>query len=437
MRRPFFVSRLLYWAMAENNSFRRFSLDNGIRLLTERMEHVRSVTLGIWVNAGARDETAALNGISHFLEHMHFKGTRTRTAVEIANAIDAVGGELNAFTSREGTTYYVKILDSRLDIGIDILSDILLNSTYPEAEIEKERDIIIDEIRMSEDTPDDYVHDLFNKTIWGDDGPGRGVLGTPETVASIGRPELAAFASERYRPHGIVISAAGRFDAEALASRLNACFGQMETGVQPPARLPSAPFGNRFSLTQRDTAEAHICIGVEGIRADDPDRYALSVLNTIFGGGTSSSLFQEIREKRGLAYSVYSYLSAYTDTGLFGVYAGVDPRKAAEVSRLVLAEFARIPKTLDSASVSLAKEQLKGNLILGLESTSSRMNQMARNEIYLGRHFTLEDILERIDAVTVDNVSHVAERLVRPDRLAMTVLGPVTDRDIAPEVMTF
>jgi predicted Zn-dependent peptidase len=401
------------------------------------MEHVRSVTLGIWVNAGARDETAALNGISHFLEHMHFKGTRTRTAVEIANAIDAVGGELNAFTSREGTTYYVKILDTRLDIGIDILSDILLHSTYPEAEIEKERDIIIDEIRMSEDTPDDYVHDLFNKTIWGDDGPGRSVLGSPETVGAIGRAELAAFVGERYRPHGIVISAAGRFDPDALASRLNACFGRMEAGPQPPARPPSSPFGNRFSLTRKDTAEAHICIGVEGIRADDPDRYALSVLNTIFGNGTSSRLFQEIRERRGLAYSVYSYLSAYCDTGLFGVYAGVDPRKAAEVSRLVLAEFARLPENMDSASVSLAKEQLKGNLILGLESTSSRMNQMARNEIYLGRHFTLEDILERIEAVTVDNVRLVAERLVRPDRLAMTVLGPVTDSDIAPEVMTF
>jgi len=416
--------------------FKKYTLDNGIRVLTESMDHVRSVTLGVWVNVGARDETPQQSGISHFLEHMHFKGTQARSAKDIANAIDSVGGELNAFTSREGTTYYTKILDQQLDMGVDLLSDILLSSTFMEEEIEKEKNVIAEEIKMVEDTPDEYIHDLFNQTLWGKRGLGASVLGSPETVMSTDRSKLLKYVAGYYRPDNIVVAAAGRIDPDQLVERLNKTLGKIQKTDVPERELQQ--WGSeKLVVKTKDLAEVHVCLGVKGVACDDPDRYALYVLNTVFGSGMSSRLFQEIREKRGLTYSIYSFISSYQDTGLFAAYAGTSPQHVTEVIRLVINEMAMLRNGVDEETLLRTKEQLKGNLILGLESTSARMSQMARNEINFGRHFTLEDIISKINAVSETDVKKIAERLILEDNLVMTLLGPVSSADTLSGLMKF
>jgi predicted Zn-dependent peptidase len=399
----------------------------------EPFSTVHSVALGIWVKVGSRYETAANNGISHFLEHMFFKGTRKRTTRDIAVEIDSIGGDLNAFTSRENTAFYIKVLDEYIDKGIELLSDIFVNSTFPEDEIEKEKKIIKEEIKMVEDTPDDYIHDLFNETVWGREGLGQSILGRRETIAAFGREDILGHIRKYYGTKDIVISCAGNFVPEHLVKALGRSFGRLRHGTEPKKGIPPE-FLRNVRVHTKEMAEAHICIGVPALSQTSDERYAFFLLNTILGAGVSSRLFQEIREKRGLAYSVYSYTSSYLDTGLWGVYAGVSRKKVAETAELIVSEMLGLTETLTAAELDRAKKHLKGNLILGLESTNSRMNNIARQEIYFGRYISPEEIIKAVDLVNISQLKELSSRLIRKDSFAATAYGPV-QKDVLDGVL--
>jgi predicted Zn-dependent peptidase len=409
--------------------FKKEHLSNGIPVVMEQLKNMRSVSLGIWVKVGSRHEEPYKNGISHFLEHMFFKGTVKRTAKDIAVEIDSLGGELNAFTSKESTTFYVKILDEYLEKGIDLVSDIFLHSTFPEEDIEKEKRIIKEEIKLVEDTPDDYIHDLFNQTIWGHNGLGQAVLGRRETVKSFTREDIISHIRKYYGTKDVVISCAGNFEHESLVSILNKSLGNLRRGSEPEKGAPPY-FENKVEVFHKELSEAHLCIGVEGIPQTSEDRYSLYVLNTIFGAGVSSRLFQEIREKRGLAYSIYSFVSSYYDTGIWGVYAGVSRKKVGEVADLILKEMRDLKSTLTEVELQRAKNHLKGNIVLGLESTSSRMTNIARQEIYHGRYYSPKEIMKEVDSITLSYIQALAEKLIKQGKFSLTVYGPVYERDL-------
>ncbi|MEJ2181970.1 MAG: pitrilysin family protein [Nitrospirota bacterium] len=404
--------------------FSKKALDNGVLVVMEQIRNVRSVALGIWVQVGSRHEPRERNGISHFLEHMFFKGTEKRTALDIAVDMDSLGGELNAFTSKESTTFYVKVLDEYLGRGVELLGDIFLGSTFPEEEIEREKSVVGEEIKMVEDTPDDYVHDLFNRSVWGEDGLGQAVLGTRDTVGGFSRENILEHIKNSYGTGNIVVACAGHFDEDALMENLNRALDGIGLGPKPQTgALPV--FRPRESVHEKDLSEVHICMGVKALPQPSEERYHLLLLNTILGGGVSSRLFQEIREKRGLAYSVYSFLSMYGDTGLWGVYAGTGEEHAQEVVEHTAREFRSLAQTVTKQELERAKAQVKGNLILGLESTSRRMQNIAIQQIYYGRYYSPGEILKKIDAVTLEEVRHLAGRLASDGEVALTVLGPV------------
>lgn len=404
--------------------FEKHYLDNGIPLVVERIRNIHSVSLGIWVRVGSRYEPPEKNGISHFLEHMFFKGTRKRSARDIAVDIDSIGGDLNAFTSRETTTFYIKVLDEYLDRGIDLLTDIFLHSTFPEADIEKEKSIIKEEIKMVEDTPDDYIHDLFYETVWGRSGIGQPVLGRRETIKSFTGDDLTGHIRKYYGTKDTVIACAGNFDSEKLLHTLNHLLGSLRRGSEP--RKGETPvFKAGTDVFTKDLSEVHSVIGVKGLPQGSPDRYALYLINAIMGAGVSSRLFQEIREKRGLAYSIYSFIASYLDTGLWGVYAGCARKRVVEVIELIAKEMKELNDTITDAELQRAKDQIKGNLILGLESSSSRMQNIARQEIYYGRNFSTEEIIREIDRVSMKQVKELIEKLFGNGRAALTVFGPV------------
>ncbi len=409
--------------------FKKEHLSNGIPVVMEQLKNMRSVCLGIWVKVGSRHEEPHKNGISHFLEHMFFKGTIKRTAKDIAVEIDSLGGELNAFTSKESTTFYVKVLDEYLEKGIDLLSDIFLHSTFPEEDIEKEKRIIKEEIKLVEDTPDDYVHDLFNQTIWGHNGLGQPVLGRRETVKSFTREDIISHIRKYYGTKDVIVSCAGNFEYESLISLLNKSLGSLRRGSEPEKGAPPY-FENRVEVFHKELSEAHLCIGVEGIPQTSEDRYSLFVLNTIFGAGVSSRLFQEIREKRGLAYSIYSFVSSYYDTGIWGVYAGVSRKRVGEVAGLIVKELHDLKSTLTEVELQRAKNHLKGNIVLGLESTSSRMTNIARQEIYHGRYYSPKEIMKEVDSITLGYIQTLAEKLIKQGRFSLTVYGPVYEKDL-------
>ena len=395
------------------------------------MEQVRSSSsfiLGIWVKVGARHETAEKIGISHFLEHMFFKGTKKRAARDIAVDIDSLGGDLNAFTSREQTAYYVKVLDEYHDRGIELLTDVFLHSTYAEEEIEKEKGVIKEEIKMIEDTPDDYIHDLFSKAVWGETGLGQPVLGRRDTIKEITRNDLVSHVRKYYGTADTVISCAGNFDADYVMGRLNHFFGSLRSGTEPKTISPTV-FGNGIVVHNKDLSEAHLCIGIEGLPYSSEERFTISLLNTILGASVSSRLFQEIREKKGYAYSIYSYLSSYLDTGYWAVYAGTGRKKAAIVAELIIKEMKGLHATLTGEEFRRAKDQLKGNLVLALESTSSKMQSIARQEIYYGRHYTQHEIMSKIEEVSLDQAKELAEKLISCRPMAFTALGQVDDAD--------
>lgn len=408
--------------------FTKRHLENGIPVVMEQLKNFRSFILGIWVKVGSRNETPDKNGISHFLEHMFFKGTKKRTATEISIDIDSLGGELNAFTSRENTAFYVKVLDEYIDKGVELLSDIFLHSQFLEEEIEKEKGVIKEEIKLVEDTPDDYIHDLFSRTIWGDKGLGQPVLGKRETIKGFTRDDLINHVKKYYGTKDTVIACAGNFDPDHVIDLLNHYLGNLRRGSEPELFSPPL-FNSEIAVYTKDLSEVHICIGVEGLPFASKDRYTLAVLNTIVGAGVSSRLFQEIREKKGYAYSIFSFVSAYIDTGFWAVYAGTGRKKATMVAEMIINEMKHLSETLTETELKRAKDQLKGNLILGLESTGSRMQSIARQEIYYGRYFSQKEIMKEIDAVTLGQARSLSKKLINDGKMSMTVLGPVKGED--------
>ncbi|MEK6581554.1 MAG: pitrilysin family protein [Nitrospirota bacterium] len=409
--------------------FKKIHLENGIPVVMEQIKDVRSVALGIWVKVGSRNEPPDKNGISHFLEHMFFKGTQKRSAKDIAIDTDSIGGDLNAFTSRESTTFYIKVLDEYFEKGNELLSDIFLHSAFPENDVEKEKGIIKEEIKMVEDTPDDYIYDLFNLAIWGDEGIGQAVLGKRSTIKTFKREDLLSHIKKYYGTKDTVMACAGNFEFDKLIDMLNHSFGSLRRGSEP--EKGKAPvFNNKVTVHNKELSEAHICIGVEGIPVASDDRYVLFLLNTILGAGVSSRLFQEIREKRGLVYSIYSYISAYLDTGVWAVYAGTGRKRVAQVMELIVKEMRELADNMTEIELERAKAQLKGNLILGLESTSSRMQNIARQEIYYGRYYSPSELIKDINAVDLKRVKELSKRLMSQNAFAVTVLGPVNEGDI-------
>jgi predicted Zn-dependent peptidase len=398
-------------------------LPNGIRVITEMMPHVRTASLGVWVATGSRYEAASVHGISHFLEHLFFKGTHTRSALDIAQAVDALGGQMNAFTDKEHTCFFVKVLANHLPTVVELTADMLLNSAFDPDAIERERQVITEEIKMYEDSPDELVQDIVTQTIWNGHPLGRPVIGTRKAVSRLGREDFVRYVAERYRADNLVVCVAGNVEHDAVVELIGRHLGRWNgrTTDQPteaPALSPTV------SLRVKDIEQVHLCLATEGRAQADDDLYALEVLDNILGGGMSSRLFHEIREKRGLVYSISSYAASYREGGLFVVYAAMSPETGPEVVRLTFDEIARFPKTLEPAEVERAKESLKGNVMLGLESTGSRMSKLARSELYYGRQITLDEIIQRLDAVTVDAVRRMASSVFEPDKLAMAAIGP-------------
>jgi predicted Zn-dependent peptidase len=409
--------------------FKKEVLENGIPVVMEQIRGVRSVSLGIWVKVGSRNESPQQNGISHFLEHMFFKGTKKRTATDIAVAIDSLGGDLNAFTSKEGTTFYIKVLDEHLEKGVGLLSDVFLRSVFPEDEIEREKGVINEEINMVEDTPDDYIHDLFSSSIWGTEGLGQPVVGKKTTVKSLTRDDLLGHIRKYYGTSDTIVACAGNFDADKLLGMLEKNLGRLRRGSVPETK-PAPAFKPSTQVVGRDLSEVHVCLGIKGISQASPDRYGVLLLNAALGGGVSSRLFQEIREKRGLVYTVYSFLSSYIDTGLWGVYAGTGKKHVNTVIEKTLEELYGLHQNITGDELQRAKDQIKGSLVLGLESTSRRMQSLATQLIYYGRYFSPTELMKSIDAVTLKDAKELAEKLTSEGGTALTIYGPFDKKSL-------
>jgi predicted Zn-dependent peptidase len=398
-------------------------LPNGVRVLSEELADLSSVTVGIWVENGSRYESGEQAGISHFLEHLFFKGTEKRTASQIAEEIDGVGGVINAFTTKEYTCYYAKVLPEYLPLALDVLGDIFLHSRFAEEEIDRERSVILQEISQAEDTPDDYVHDLFGLAFWPGHPLSRPVAGSAATVGPLRREHFLRFLEARYRPDRVILSAAGRVRHDELVEVAERTFGGLRGSSAADQRQPPEPRAG-FSVHAKALEQVHICLGSPGLAQGDPDRYAAHVLNQALGGGMSSRLFQEVRERRGKAYTVYSFLPSFHDGGYLGVYVGTSPEWAREVIEVIQEEAGKLAaEGLGPEELARTRTQIKGSLLLGLETSDSRMGRIARNEIYFQRDVTLEEIAKAVDAVTNEHVVRVARRIFRPGTLAVTVLG--------------
>lgn len=400
----------------------------GLTVVTERMPDVRSVAVGFWIGTGSRDEEAPVAGASHFLEHLLFKGTDDRSARQIAEAIDEVGGDINAFTTKEYTAFYLRVLSDALDIGLDILSDIMWQPAFRPDEVEAERHVILEEILMRGDEPADLVHEVLAEALYPGHPLGRDVLGEESTVAALPRQDIAAFHAAHYRPGNIVLAAAGDLDDDALLAGIERRFTGGPGGVAPVRVAPDAP-PRPLAVVTRPTEQAHLCVGVKGIDRDDDDRYALSVVNHVLGGGMSSRLFQEIREERGLAYSVYSYRASYEGTGNLAVYAGTAPSHAKEVLGLIHAELDRLlDRGITTRELVMAKTHLKGSLALSLEDSGARMSRLGRSQLVHGAVPTLADMDQRLDAVELADIDRVIARVLSQPRVVAAV-GPFGDQD--------
>jgi predicted Zn-dependent peptidase len=398
------------------------TLDNGLRVASDPMDTVETVSVGVWIEAGARDEDAAVNGASHLIEHMVFKGTERRDARAIAEEIEAVGGHLNAHTSREYTAYYAKVLKDDAGLAVDILADIVQNAKLDPEELERERAVVIQEIMQSHDTPDDIVFDRFQETAFPRQPIGRSVLGTADLIRSIPREALVAYVNAHYRASGIVLAAAGRIEHDRLVELADDAFRGLKAGDEK-AREPAVYVGGDCR-ENRDLEQAHIILGFEGLAYRDPDFYALSVLSTLLGGGMSSRLFQEIREKRGLVYSIYSFPSSFIDGGVFGIYAGTGENEVAELVPLVCAEMVKVTSDVTEAEVARARAQLKSSILMSLESTSARCEQLARQLVVFGRPLTLSEVVDKVASVDIAAVRRVAGRLIEGP-VTLTGLGPL------------
>jgi predicted Zn-dependent peptidase len=410
--------------MNTERNIRRTVLPSGLIVLTERMEHVRSVAMGVWMRAGSRHEVPELNGISHFVEHMVFKGTKSRSAQRIAREVDAIGGNLDAFTGKETVCFNIKILDEHVTTALDVLSDLVLNPVFAAEEIARERGVILEEIKMDEDSPDTLVHEIFTQNFWKGHPLGKPILGTRETVRSFEQNTLLRFFEQRFQAGNMVFSAAGNIEHDGFVELVARYFSSLAPGSAlsdsaAPTVTPRIHLRNKKSLEQ-----VQLCLGVPAPPIADESRYATLLLNTILGGGMSSRLFQTVREERGLVYAIYSDLAPYRDTGSLCVYAGTSSDRALQVIDLVMEEFRRLKtEPLQPGELRRAQDQLKGNLLLSLESSMSRMSNLARQQMYFERFFGLNEILDRVEAVTEEQVMEMASNLFHPDRVALTLLG--------------
>jgi predicted Zn-dependent peptidase len=399
-------------------------LPNGLTVITEEMQHIRSISVGIWVKSGSRDEDPQWNGISHFIEHMVFKGTKHRTAEDIARQVDSIGGNMDAFTAKECICFNVKVLDEHLPIAMDVLSDLVLNPIFDAKDIGRERGVILEEIKMDEDNPDYLVHEIFTQNFWKDHPLGKPILGTKETVKKFEQPVVFDFYGQRFNPGNLIIAAAGNIDQQHFVDLVTRHFQHMQPSTnghhsQAPKIVPRIIMRNKKSLEQ-----VQICIGVPCHPIAHEKRYASYILNTVLGGGMSSRLFQNIRERQGLVYAIYSDLSPYRDTGCLGVYAGTSRESAPRVVESVIAEFRNLKAApIPAEELRRSKDQLKGSLMLSLESSTARMSNLARQEMYFDRFYGLDELIERIEDVTAEDLLALAQDFFRTENIAVTVLG--------------
>jgi len=408
-------------------------LPNGLRLLTERMPHVRSVSIGVWLARGSRHESIEQSGIAHFVEHMLFKGTGTRSAEDIAQTIDSIGGQMDAFTSKEYAGYYLKVLDEHVPLAVDVLSDIVMRPAFAEADIQREKKVVLEEIKMVEDTPDDLVHEIFSEHLWENHPLGRPILGTPDSVSALSQDVLRRYFGSTYVAPNMIVAAVGNIEHEQVRALVEKAFEAVPSVGTPLAERPPHVVP-RVVVRIKELEQSHVCLGTSGFRQDHADRFASYALNTVLGGSMSSRLFQNVREKRGLAYAVFSGLSAYRDAGSMTVYAGCANDAVGELIDVVIAELRRMKdETMAESELRRAKDHLKGSLMLNLESTSSRMSHLARQEIYFDRQFGLDETLEGVERVTTGEVQRVARDLFADGALAATVLGAVDGLEIPRE----
>lgn len=402
-------------------------LPGGLRVVTEEIPHVRSASVGVWVGAGSAWETEQNQGISHFIEHLLFKGTATRTAKEIAQEIDGRGGSLNAFTSREHTCYYAKVLDEHFPIAVDVLADMVQHSLFDAQEIEKEKGVVIEEIKMYDDLPDDQVHDLFSQAVWAGHALGRPIIGTVPVIQGLDRDDILGYFQSHYVPEHMVVAVAGNVSHDQAVEVVGRAFAHLggQRSATPPT-APRPPLTSRAVVRPKETEQVHVVVGTTGLHLDHDDTYAMHLISTVLGGGPNSRLFQEIREERGLAYAVFSYHQAFAAAGQFGVYAGTAPGSLTEVLHLIEAQLARIgSEGLPEAEIAQTKEQVKGQVMLSLESTSGRMTRLGRGEISLGRVLSPDEIIERIDAVTPAQIAALGRRLFVEAPRILAAVGPV------------
>ncbi|MCL6639317.1 MAG: insulinase family protein, partial [Firmicutes bacterium] len=407
--------------------YQKTTLDNNVHILTEEVPHVRSVAVGFWVDVGSRDEVPEINGISHFIEHLMFKGTARRTAKQIAEELDAVGGQLNAFTTKEYTCYYARVLDEHIDLAIDVLSDMLFASKFDAADIDRERNVIIEEIKMYEDAPDELVHDIFSGTMWQGHALGRPIIGTAEVIAGLSRDTILSFYDKYYRPGNMIVAAAGNIKHGEVIEKVGRVMGERAGKVD--GRTLVAPQPRRdIACRNKDTEQVHLCVGTPGLKLDDEKIYVFQVVNTILGGGLSSRLFQEIREQRGLVYSVYSYHTSYHDTGLFCIYAGLSKQNVDEVLHLIFKQISDIQKNgVKETELQRAKDQLKGNLFLSLENVNTRMSRLGKSQLYLGEVVPPEEIVEKVSRVTAADVQELVRDMLKPEKFSLAAIGPWAD----------
>jgi len=405
--------------------YQKTVLRNGIRVVTERIPSAHSVSTGIWVNTGSRDEHAEERGITHFIEHMLFKGTQRRSALDIAKEFDAVGGFANAFTSKEHVCFHAKVLAAHLPLLIDLLADLFLESVFDPVEIDREQNVILQEIRMVEDTPDEYIHVLFQESFWKSNPLGLPIYGSVETVERTRREDMLSYVARSFLPERIVISAAGNLDHQNFLELIAPPMEGLKLGPRQDNReTPSHHFFSQ--VVAKDLEQVHLAIGMQGSSQTDESRFASHLLNVILGSSMSSRLFQEIREKRGLAYSVYSFSHSHEDTGMLGIYAGIAPENIEEVLRLINAQLAILSESLiPEAELRAAKEYIKGNMYINAENNDSRMNRLAKNEFLFGRHVPFEEIEQKINCVTPEDVQMWFRSIYNPDKMAVLLYGPV------------
>ena len=410
------------------------TLANGLRVVSDFLPNVETVTIGTWVDVGSRCETTSENGLSHMLEHMAFKGTKKRDALAIAEEIEDVGGYLNAYTSREHTTYYARLLKEDLELGIDVLSDILQHSTFEQVELERERGVIVQEIGQAEDTPDDVVFDLMQTVAYPNQPLGRPILGTIELVNGFSRDDLAGYMSKHYKSEQMAVVAAGNLNHNQYVKMVEDYFGDLNFSREQIAQKPVYKGGPNY--VNRELEQVNLLFGLDGVSYDDPDYYTSQVMSMVLGGGMSSRLFQEVREKRGLVYSIYSFMSSYVDSGTFGIHAGTGPDQVKELIPVVAEEMHKIAHHVSEQEVSRAKAQLKAGLLMSLESTTSRMEQLGRQQMIFNRHIPSEETLQKIEEVDARAITKCAQRIIKNSTLSLGAIGPLITLDDYDKIIT-